>query len=138
MNEVTPILKRNFSPEYRFPIKACDLYTLLESKQEFMDWIENLIKEEGFVEEKDFDIDYLTEVPRGDKVYNLSIPTAMVISSLERSPAGKKISRELAMVIESYRRLSMSSIWYKPPMNPFFDDQYGSTMNPKFGPQPRR
>lgn len=85
------ITTSNLGKEKVNTVNARDLHKFLESKQDFSDWIKNLIRDFGFVQAVDF-IDHKIMV--GDKIakieYYISLDMAKEISMVQRSTKGKE------------------------------------------------
>lgn len=85
MNELIKIEDRNGIQT----VNARELWTKLESKQEFANWIKNRL--EGFCEGQDFTIDKFINGRATQIDYHITIDTAKHISMLERNDIGRMI-----------------------------------------------
>ena len=73
-------------------VNARELHEFLESKQQFINWIQNRIEKYGFVDGEDFLINLLKtpEAGRPMKEYYLTINCAKEIAMVEGSNKGKQ------------------------------------------------
>ena len=73
-------------------VNAYDLYTFLESKQKFTDWIKGRIEQFAFIEGEDYVVHKtMTQYNQVDRhIYFLSIDMAKELSMVERTAKGKQ------------------------------------------------
>ncbi|MCU7559101.1 antA/AntB antirepressor family protein [Riemerella anatipestifer] len=87
-------------------VSARELYQFLESKQQFSDWIQNRIRDYGFIEGQDFEVFHNSmKNPSGGRPtveYAISLDMAKELSMVERTEKGKQARRYF---IECERRL---------------------------------
>lgn len=75
-------------------VSARELHQFLESKQQFADWIQNRIKDYGFIQGQDFEVfQNFMKNPNGGRPtteYIISIDMAKELSMVERTEKGKQ------------------------------------------------
>ncbi|MEC5395241.1 antA/AntB antirepressor family protein [Bergeyella sp. RCAD1439] len=90
-------------------VSARELYQFLESKQQFSDWIQNRIRDYGFIEGQDFEVFHNSmKNPSGGRPtleYAISLDMAKELSMVERTEKGKQARRYF---IECEKRLIKS------------------------------
>lgn len=78
-------------------VDARELHQFLESKQNFTNWIQNRIRDYGFVENEDFEVfNNFIKNPQGgrpSKDYAISIDMAKELSMVERNQKGRQARR---------------------------------------------
>ena len=93
MNELIHIQSQLIGNELTDTVNARELHTYLESKQDFSNWINNRIKQYGFVENTDYLLHkIIVQVPSGKKYKNeyfLTLGMAKELAMVERSDKGK-------------------------------------------------
>lgn len=71
-------------------VDARELHTILNSKQDFSNWISNRIKKFHFEEGEDFSINLLKTSGRPKKQYLITIDMAKELAMIENNDAGRK------------------------------------------------
>ncbi|WP_052910577.1 antA/AntB antirepressor family protein [Riemerella anatipestifer] len=75
-------------------VSARELYQFLESKQQFSDWIQNRIRDYGFIEGQDFEVFHNSmKNPNGGRPtveYAITLDMAKELSMVERNEKGKQ------------------------------------------------
>ncbi|MEO5360613.1 MAG: antA/AntB antirepressor family protein [Nitrospirota bacterium] len=91
--------------EIRQTVDARELWTFLESKQDFSDWIKNRIEEYGFVEGNEFSIKLWKNSKRGRPTteYTITLDMAKELAMVERNEKGKQARRYFIECEKKYK-----------------------------------
>jgi anti-repressor protein len=92
-NELIPVYENDKSERI---VSARDLYSWVQSKQQFADWIKDRIEKYGFEEGNEFFITLGKTTDNGGrpkKEYYLRLDTAKEIAMLENNEQGKRVRR---------------------------------------------
>lgn len=97
MQQLIPVTPRPIGQQTVPTVNARELHTYLESKQDFSNWINNRIKQYGFVENTDYLLNkIIVQVPSGKKYKNeyfLTLDMAKELSMVERTEKGRAARR---------------------------------------------
>ena len=122
MNELIQIQSHLIGSELTDTINARELHAFVESKQDFSNWINNRIKQYGFVENNDYLLHkIIVQVPSGKKYKNeyfLTLGMAKELAMVERSDKGKLarkyfIECEIALKQVAPKQPSTSRRWLR-------------------------
>ncbi len=88
------------------PVDARELYTFLETKSKFADWIRNRIKEYGFIENQDFvAVSKILENGGRTIEYAVTLDMAKELSMVERNKKGREVRRYFIEIEKEYRKM---------------------------------
>ena len=101
-------------------VSARLLYSFLESKQQFADWIKNRIEQCDLIENQDFEVfQNFTKNPNGGRPlieYALTIDSAKEISMMEGNEKGKQARRYFIACEQRLKELSSPSYMIPDPI----------------------
>lgn len=90
-------------------VNARELWTFLESKQKFADWIKNRIAEYNFEEEKDFFINLGKSHGRPSKEYFITLDMAKELAMVENNERGKQARQYFIEVEKRFRKTAINA-----------------------------
>ena len=104
-NELIPVFTTDTGEKV---VYGTDLYKVLESKQEFSNWVKSRLGECESTEDEDFTI-ILSKSTGGrpGKEYIIQLDTAKEMAMLERNEVGKKVRKYFIKVEKKYKQLSL-------------------------------
>lgn len=126
-NQLIPTFAGELAGENQQLVNARDLHSILESGQEFTNWVKNRIEKYGFVENEDYRLINLSSgnnqglrrfLPGGNKTeYHLSLDMAKELAMLEGNDKGRQ-ARRYFIQMEKLARQEIPAVFRQHAVRP--------------------
>lgn len=129
-NQLVPIKEQEIGQSIQKSVSARKLHEFLESKQQFANWINNRIKQYGFIENEDYLISLLNrsdeKAGKPRKEYHVTLDMAKELSMVEKTKKGRQARRYFIDCEKALRqKVQSTSPKLKERSNHFTVQAYG-------------
>lgn len=109
-NALVPVFTGELAGQPHQLCNARDLHAVLESGQDFSNWIKNRIEQYGFAEGEDFSTNLLKSRGRPRTDYHLTLDMAKELAMVENNERGRAVRRYFIAIEKDHRAKVLHSV----------------------------
>ncbi|MEO2154776.1 MAG: antA/AntB antirepressor family protein, partial [Nanoarchaeota archaeon] len=98
---LSEIVSNHLTEEY--PVNSEKLFLFLNNNSKYADWIQNRIKQYGFMENEDFTIQMLKTKGRPKKIYWITLDMAKELAMVENNEKGRQARKYFIEIEKKYK-----------------------------------